>query len=155
MITYVLATVCCMLTIIMLWLYFRLNRRVEICISGRKTLEGYKALVSLKRKPRRRYIVLQAVSLQEQSKIGSSHDAVKLLGKAFKEIVGELGMASMGFTIIDYNPLTHRYIVRAYHHRLREVLGVIGIINTRGMKVSVITITGSIRKARHYLGKKS
>ncbi len=114
------------------------------------TVESFSVIKKLASKPRRRYIVLEVIGFKDELK--SRKSAVKWLETGLKDIIGEIGLVNLGLTIIDYNPKNQRFIIRVYHTKVNSFMGAVGIHNNRSdVKLSVLSVTGSIRKARNYL----
>ena len=131
-------------------LLYYIIRRIPALNLGGCTAESFSVIKKLAVKPRRRYIVLEAVGFKDELK--SRRSAVKWLETSLKGIIGEIGLVNLGLTIIDYNPKNQRFIIRVYHTRVNSFMGAVGIHNSRSdVKLSILSVTGSIRKARNYL----
>ncbi len=116
-------------------------------------INSFSHIQKLKGKPRKRYLVIEAVDSSNEI-LDNYRRAMKWFEESFRQIIGEIGLVNAGFTLIDYNPRSHRVIIRVYHHKLDSILGVVGVHNSRSpTKLAVITVTGSIRKARSFQGK--
>ena len=135
--------------ILFVLLYYIIRRTTTLYLDG-CSCGSFSAIKKLASKPRRRYIVLEAIGFRDELK--SRKSAVKWLENSLKNIVGEIGLVNLGLTIIDYNPMNQRFIIRVYHTRVNSFMGAVGIHNNRSdAKLSVLSVTGSIRKARNYL----
>ncbi|MCE4614878.1 MAG: Rpp14/Pop5 family protein [Desulfurococcales archaeon] len=150
-----LATICygeAVILIVLLILYLDMYRKQKSC-SSIFGADPFSQIKTLKEKPRKRYLIIETVNGSNELYKNYRH-AVKWLEESFKQIIGEAGLVNSGFTIIDYNPSNRRFIVRVYHHKLDQILGVIGIHNNQNpVKLTVITVTGSVRKAKGARGK--
>jgi len=129
--------------------YHNIRKISKLYIDG-YIIDSFSVIRKLASKPRRRYIVLEAVGFRDELK--SRKSAVLWIENSLKNIIGEIGLVNSGLTIIDYNPKNQRFIVRVYHTRVNSFMGAVGIHNNRSnVKLSILGITGSIRKARSYL----
>jgi RNase P/RNase MRP subunit POP5 len=147
-------TLCCIealaiIAFLILLYYYTRKRSCELNINELAT-EPFDTIRKLKSKPRRRYVVLEAIGFKDELK--SRKNAIRWLENSLKDIIGEIGLINLGLTIIDYNPKNQRFIIRVYHTRVNSFMGAVGIYNTRSdVKLLVLGITGSIKKARKYL----
>ncbi|MEB3755620.1 MAG: Rpp14/Pop5 family protein [Desulfurococcales archaeon] len=138
--------------IVLIALYLDIYRKLKYGSQTRDT-ESFLHIRKLKGKPRKRYIVIEAVGGSSEI-LNNQRRAIKWIEESFRQIIGEIGLVNSGFTLVDYNPSSRRFIVRVYHHKLDILLGALGIHNSRSStKLAVISVTGSIRKARSLQGK--
>jgi RNase P/RNase MRP subunit POP5 len=138
--------------ILLLLLYLDIHRKQTECLHQYSS-ESFSSIRKLKEKPRKRYIVVEATGGSDDV-FGNYRNAIKWLEESFKQLLGEIGLVNSGFTVIEYNPRNRRFIIRVYHHKLDNMLGVIGVHNSRNpVKLAVITVTGSVKKARSVQGK--
>ncbi len=105
--------------------------------------------IPLSLRDRKRYVVFEILS----EKTFSSKDISKALKEVFLQLFGEIGLAKMNYSFIEFNEKTQKGIVRCKHTALEETkTGILFLKEINGIKITPKTLTtsGTLKKARSY-----
>ncbi len=138
------------LTMIVFALSRKVNTLARIITYTPRIYEKILKIKSLKKKPRRRYIVFEIVS-SEPITFAELDTCIK---SNIRELLGILGSSQISYKLIEYDEKTKRGIIRTDSASKNTIIAVMGLsreISGKRILIIPLRITGTVKKARQLI----